>query len=96
VSLVLVLRITIKISDFTTSASFVGGITIPLALVLLGASFARLKIPRPVSRLALPAMFAVALAKMLVLPIVGVFMVQAMVYGGLIPGSVRSNLSRLI
>lgn len=66
------------------TAQFVGDIAIPLALILLGASFARLRIPRPLSRLPILAMIAVALAKMLLLPTIGVFMVQAMVGRGLI------------
>lgn len=61
-----------------------GGIAIPLALVLLGASFARLRIPRPLSRLPITAMVLVAAVKMFILPVIGVFMVQAMVHRGLI------------
>ena len=53
-------------------------------MILLGASFARLNVPHPLSRLPIPAMIAVALAKMLILPIIGVFMVLGMVRGGLI------------
>lgn len=41
--------------------------------------------PRPLSRLPIMAMFAAALAKMALLPVIGVFVVQAMVKGGLIP-----------
>ncbi|KAH9947206.1 auxin efflux carrier [Amylocystis lapponica] len=67
------------------TASFLGSIAIPLALILLGASFARLRIPRPLSRLPIAAMLAVSCAKMLFLPIIGVFMIQGMVHGGLIP-----------
>ncbi|EIN11116.1 auxin efflux carrier [Punctularia strigosozonata HHB-11173 SS5] len=66
------------------TASFLGSITIPMALVLLGASFARLRLSRPVSRLPIVAMFAVAGAKLFVLPVIGVFIVQAMVRRGLI------------
>ncbi|KAI0782582.1 auxin efflux carrier [Abortiporus biennis] len=66
------------------TAEFVGDIAIPLALILLGSSFARLKVPRPISRLPILAMIAVALAKMLILPVIGVLMIQGMVSGGLI------------
>ncbi|KAI0920832.1 hypothetical protein AcW2_005986 [Taiwanofungus camphoratus] len=66
------------------TTEFLGNIAVPLALILLGASFARLKIPRPISRLPIMAMLAVSFAKMVFLPIIGVFMVQAMVRGGLI------------
>lgn len=64
-----------------------GQITVPMALILLGASFARMKIPRPLSRLPIPAMILCSLAKMVLLPVIGVFMVQAMVRAGLIPKS---------
>ncbi|GJJ11276.1 hypothetical protein Clacol_005508 [Clathrus columnatus] len=60
------------------TASFVGGLAVPLGLILLGASFARLKLPRPLSRLPLTAMIAVTIGKMVVLPVFGVFVVQAM------------------
>ncbi|KAI0751199.1 auxin efflux carrier [Daedaleopsis nitida] len=66
------------------TAQFMGGITIPLALVLLGASFARVQLPRPLSRLPIAAMVATTLAKMAVLPVVGVFLVQAMTAGGIV------------
>lgn len=65
-------------------ATFLGNIAVPLALILLGASFARLQVPRPISRLPILAMIAVALAKMVLLPVIGVFTVQSMVSGGLI------------
>jgi auxin efflux carrier family protein len=71
-------------------AAFVGSITVPMALVLLGASFARVSITRPLSRYAFPAMFAVAFAKMFLLPVIGIFMVQEMVHRGFIPKSVGS------
>lgn len=57
---------------------------VPLSLILLGASFARLRVPRPLSRLPLLAMFLVTFVKMALLPILGVFMIQGMVHGGLI------------
>ena len=63
----------------------------PLALILLGASFARIKIPRPLSRLPIMAMLLVTLAKMVVLPVIGVAVVQAMVHGGLIPADAKAE-----
>jgi hypothetical protein len=65
------------------TASFLGGITVPLALVLLGAAFARLRVPRPFSSLPLPAMIAAAAAKMVLLPVVGVLLVQLMTRRGM-------------
>ncbi|KAH9919673.1 uncharacterized protein B0H18DRAFT_1122322 [Fomitopsis serialis] len=64
---------------------FLGDIAVPLSLILLGASFARMEIPRPLSRLPIMAMLAAALAKMALLPVIGVFVVQGMAKGGLIP-----------
>ncbi|EJF62213.1 auxin efflux carrier [Dichomitus squalens] len=66
------------------TANFMGGITVPLALVLLGASFARIKLPRPLSRLPIMAMFLSTFAKMIMLPVIGIFLVQAMTGAGLV------------
>ncbi len=65
-------------------ANFIGSIAVPLALILLGASFARLRIPRPLSRLPIMAMLLSTLAKMVVLPVIGVFLVQAMTASGFV------------
>ncbi|OBZ70358.1 Protein ECM3 [Grifola frondosa] len=73
------------------TADFLGSIAVPLALILLGASFARLKIPRPISRLPIMAMMLVTLAKMVILPVAGVFIVQAMVHGGLIDKDAKAE-----
>ena len=51
---------------------FVDTIAVPLALILLGASFARIKVPRPLSRLPIMAMLLVTLVKMVVLPVIDV------------------------
>lgn len=67
------------------TADFVGEMAVPLALIVLGASFARMKISHPISRLPIVAMILCSLAKMVVLPVIGVFLVQAMVKIGLIP-----------
>lgn len=60
---------------------------VPLSLILLGASFARLRVPRPLSRLPILAMLGVALMKMALMPVIGIFMIQGMVKGGLIDKS---------
>jgi predicted permease len=78
-------------TNITHAATFIGDIAVPLALVLLGASFARLRIPRPLRRLPLGAMFAVAFAKMVLSPIVGVFVVQAMVRNGMIDREAKAE-----
>ena len=64
--------------------SFIGGITIPLALILLGANFAQLKMPRPLSRLPIMAMVLTTAVKMVLLPVIGVFLVQAMTNSGFV------------
>ncbi|KAI1790992.1 auxin efflux carrier [Ganoderma leucocontextum] len=66
------------------TASFMGGITVPLALILLGASFARIKLPRPLSRLPMKAMFLTTMAKMALLPVIGILLVQAMTKAGFV------------
>lgn len=58
------------------TASFIGGLTVPCTLILLGASFARLKVPTDWHTLPLSAMFAMSAAKMVLVPLVGVFLVQ--------------------
>ena len=68
----------------TSLARLIGSLAVPLALLVLGASFARCRIPRPFSRLPIPAMLSCAAAKMVVLPIVGVLMVRGMVKYGMI------------
>ncbi len=70
---------------------FVDTVAVPLALILLGASFARIKVPRPLSRLPIMAMLLVTLAKMVVLPVIGVAVVQAMVRAGLIPAEAKAE-----
>jgi len=62
------------------TASFVGAITVPMALFLLGASFARLKIPRPfLQKAPVWAIFWVCTVKLVVLPVIGIFFVQGLV-----------------
>ncbi|RPD67398.1 auxin efflux carrier [Lentinus tigrinus ALCF2SS1-6] len=66
------------------TGSFIGGITIPLALILLGANFAQLKMPRPLSRLPIVAMILTTAVKMILLPVIGIFIVQAMTKSGFV------------
>ncbi|KAI9058822.1 hypothetical protein FKP32DRAFT_1597136 [Trametes sanguinea] len=73
------------------TAQFIDTIAVPLALILLGASFARIKVPHPFSRLPIMAMLLVTAAKMIVIPVMGVLMVQAMVRKGLIPQDAKAE-----
>ncbi|ODN79430.1 hypothetical protein L202_03414 [Cryptococcus amylolentus CBS 6039] len=66
------------LSFITDTATFLGGMSIPAGLVLLGASFARLKMPKKWSDLPIAAIVAMTVFKMILLPIFGVFVVQAM------------------
>lgn len=75
-----------------TAASFVGALTVPLALILLGSSFARMRIPRPLSRLPIWAILFVCLAKMVLLPTIGIFLVRTMVERGLISKESKTEL----
>ena len=64
-------------------ANFMGGIAVPL--ILLGTSFARIKIPRPLSRLPIMmAIFTTTMVKLVILPVIGVLLVQAMTKVGLV------------
>ncbi|KAK0442797.1 auxin efflux carrier [Desarmillaria tabescens] len=67
------------------TAEFVGNITVPMALILLGASFARMKIPRPFSKMPLPAMFWVSFCKLALLPVIGILLTQVLTHRGVIP-----------
>ncbi|KAK0496606.1 auxin efflux carrier [Armillaria luteobubalina] len=67
------------------TAEFVGNINVPMALILLGASFARMKIPRPFSKMPLPAMFCVSFCKLALLPVIGILLTQELTHRGVIP-----------
>jgi auxin efflux carrier family protein len=63
-----------------STTTFVGALTVPMTLILLGASFARLKIPRPFSQKApVWAIWWVCIAKLVFLPVIGIFFVQGLV-----------------
>ncbi|KAF8915345.1 auxin efflux carrier [Mucidula mucida] len=67
------------------TAELVGNINVPLALILLGASFARMQIPKPISKLPIPAILAVTFAKLAILPVIGFAFSQGLVTHGLVP-----------
>ncbi|KAL7411983.1 auxin efflux carrier [Mrakia frigida] len=60
------------------TAVFIGAICVPGALILLGASFARLKVPKTWSALPIGAMLATTATKLVILPIIGVSFVQGL------------------
>ncbi|KIY73826.1 auxin efflux carrier [Cylindrobasidium torrendii FP15055 ss-10] len=69
----------------TETAKFVGNITVPMALILLGASFARMQIPKPLNKLPIPAILSVTFAKLVLLPVIGILFCQGIVTGGIVP-----------
>ncbi|WVQ80223.1 hypothetical protein IAT38_002328 [Cryptococcus sp. DSM 104549] len=75
------------LSFITDTVTFLGGMTIPAGLILLGASFARLKVPAKWSDMPLAAISIMTAAKMIFVPVVGVFLVQGLrdSSGGLFP-----------
>ncbi|WVW87150.1 hypothetical protein I302_109207 [Kwoniella bestiolae CBS 10118] len=58
-------------------SSFLGAVAVPGALLLLGASFARLKVPKNWKDLPLSAIIALTCSKMILVPIFGIFVIQA-------------------
>lgn len=55
-----------------------GSASVPLGLFVLGSALARMRLPRPLSRLPYASIIALALAKLVVLPLFGYFFVDAL------------------
>ncbi|PRQ74237.1 Auxin efflux carrier [Rhodotorula toruloides] len=60
------------------TATFIGNGSVPLGLMVLGSTLGRMRIPRPISRLPLGSIFALALAKVVLLPIIGFVFVRGL------------------
>lgn len=69
------------------TATFVGAASVPLGLLVLGASLAKMVIPRPVKKLPLAGIAAMAVVKMAILPIVGFAFCERLVRAGMVPES---------
>lgn len=54
------------------TASFIGAASVPLGLICLGSALARLSVPKPWTRLPLGAIGAFTVAKLFIMPILGV------------------------
>ena len=52
--------------------TFLGGAAVPTSLIILGASLARIKVPRPITSLPLRAICGLTIAKLVILPVAGV------------------------
>ncbi|KPV73630.1 uncharacterized protein RHOBADRAFT_28743 [Rhodotorula graminis WP1] len=61
------------------TAAFIGNASVPLGLLVLGSTLGRMRIPRPISKLPLYSIFALALCKVVLLPVIGYVFVQALV-----------------
>ncbi|ORY75966.1 auxin efflux carrier [Leucosporidium creatinivorum] len=60
------------------TASFLGAASVPLGLLVLGSALARMRLPRPLTKLPLASIASLAVCKLIVLPIVGFLMVQGL------------------
>lgn len=56
----------------------------PLGLIVLGASIAKLRLPKPLSRLPLAGIAAMALIRLVVVPVCGFFFVKQLVKIGMV------------
>ncbi|GJN90627.1 hypothetical protein Rhopal_003639-T1 [Rhodotorula paludigena] len=68
------------------AASFVGAASIPTGLIILGASIGKISLPKPLSRLPISGILAMAFTRLVILPIVGFFFVRQLVRSGMIDG----------
>ncbi|KLT43522.1 hypothetical protein CC85DRAFT_296012 [Cutaneotrichosporon oleaginosum] len=59
------------------TAAYIGALTVPLGLMLLGSSFARLEFPSRIRDAPLSANVAMAMVKMVIVPVFSVFVVQS-------------------
>lgn len=66
------------------TATFLGNASVPLGLLVLGSALARMSIPKPISRLPFSSIVSLAVAKLVVLPVVGFFVVQGITKAGLV------------
>ncbi|GAA5820326.1 hypothetical protein JCM11251_005576 [Rhodosporidiobolus azoricus] len=66
------------------TADFIGGASIPIGLSVLGASMAKLKIPRPITLLPLSSVLAMAVIRLALVPIIGYFFVEQLVKSGMV------------
>jgi auxin efflux carrier family protein len=67
------------------TATFVGGASVPIGLTCLGSALARLKVPKGQWRnLPLGAISSIAVARLIVIPVIGVLMCQGLTSAGVI------------
>lgn len=62
------------------TATFIGNGSVPLGLICLGSALARLQVSRPISRAPIGAITALSILKMVLGPVVGVIIVEALTH----------------
>ena len=67
------------LSFLLDTATFLGNASVPLGLICIGASLAKLKIPRRGKDLPLGAISALAFGRLILQPVIAVFIMQALV-----------------
>ena len=73
---------------FFDTTTFIGAASVPLGLICLGSALARLNVPRDKEGwrlLPIGAITGIAVGKMIIMPVLGVLLVQGLVKGGVIP-----------
>jgi predicted permease len=77
------------------TAQFIGGASVPMGLITLGSALARLSIPRNQwSSLPLGAIGSLAIGRLVVMPVLGIFICQQFTHVGLIDSS--NNVLRFV
>ena len=72
------------LSFLLDTATFLGNASVPLGLVCIGAALAKLRIPKRVKDLPLGAISALAFGRLILQPVVAVFIIQGLVRVGVI------------
>lgn len=73
---------------FFDTTAFIGAASVPLGLICLGSALARLNVPKDKEgwrTLPVGAITGIAVGKIIIMPVLGVLLVQGLVKGGVIP-----------
>ena len=73
---------------FFDTTTFIGAASVPLGLICLGSALARMNVPRNKEgwrMLPIGAITGIAVGRIIIMPVVGVLLVQGLVKGGVIP-----------
>lgn len=60
------------------TAAFIGNASVPLGLLVLGSALARMRLPRPLTKLPFASILSLALFKLVLLPVIGFLMVEGL------------------